>query len=40
MRVVDAVDETHTLLIVEEIDTAAEIPERIFSVRQLEREGH
>jgi hypothetical protein len=40
VRVVDTVDETHTLLIVEEIDTAAEIPDRTFSVRQLEREGH
>lgn len=40
VRVADLVDETHTLLIVQEIDTAAEIPDRLFSVRQLEREGH
>jgi hypothetical protein len=40
VRVADLVDETHTLLIVQEIDTAAELPDRLFSVRQLEREGH
>lgn len=39
VRVEDVVEEIHTDVIVEEIDTAAEIPDRRFTVGDLERRG-
>lgn len=38
-RMEDLLDETHTDLVVESIDMAKPVPDRMFSVRQLEREG-
>lgn len=38
-RMEDRLDKTHTDLIVEKIDTQKPVPDRLFSVQQLEREG-